>query len=376
MNNKKILILYAPLGAGHKMAAKAIEEAFVLDYPEFEIKVINVLDFSFRAFRAGLPRAFDFASFKMPFLYKWIYDCFNHQSRYNFLNRVSGIFIKKSYLVKFIKEFNPDFILSTNPLPMQLVSLTKHQKIIDILSANVCTDFGFHSLWSNQDVNYYFVSNDYIKKSLVEHKISREKIIITGIPISSKFSKDIDRQKILNSFNFDVNAPTLLIIGGKMRHGAILKIIEKVEEKIVSQFIIIAGRDKKLEKKMKKLEFGQKSNVKIFGFVNNVQDYMASSDLILTKAGGLTVSECINMNLPMIINDFSPGQEEDNVKYIVDKGAGFQVKNTKEAVLCIVDLLSRPEKLKEIKENCRKIARPNAAKDLADFVAKTLENQN
>lgn len=367
---KRILILYAPLGAGHGTAAKAIAEAFALNYPEFEVKTANVLDFAFEIFRAGLPGAFNYTTSKIPFLYKWIYNYFNRQSRYNFLNQMSDVFIKRSHFVKFINEFNPDFILSTNPLPMQLVSLTKHKKIIDILSANVCTDFGFHSLWYNKDINYYFVANEDIKKALIEHGVGQEKIAVTGIPISLKFSREIDRQKILENLNFNANTPTLLIVGGKMEYGILSKIVKKMQEKIEMQFIVVAGRDEKLQKQLGKSYLGKNSKVRIFGFIDNIQDYMEASDLILTKAGGLTVAECIQKNLPMVINDFLPGQEEDNVKYIVDNGAGVQAKNTKEAVKIITGLFASPEKIKKMKENCEKISKPNASKDLADFVAK------
>ncbi|MEK7080741.1 MAG: glycosyltransferase [Patescibacteria group bacterium] len=370
MENKRILILYAPLGAGHETAAKAIEEAFAQNYPEFEVKTADVLDFAFEIFRQTLPRAFVFFSSKIPFLYKWIYDGFNHQSRYNFLNRASDAFIKKSKFVEFINEFNPDFILSTNPLPMQLVSLTKHKKIIDILSANVCTDFGFHSLWYNKDVNYYFIANEDIKKALIEHGVAENKIVITGIPASSKFSEDTDSNKILESFNFKNDTPTLLIIGGKIKCKVIQKIIKKVQEKNKAQFIIVAGRDKKLKKELKKSDLKKNKNIKIFGFVDNLQDHMSVSNLILTKAGGLTVAECMQKNLPMVINDFIPGQEEDNVKYIVERGAGIEAKNTRGAIKIINDLFVSPEKIAKMKENCKKIAKPGAAKELADFVAK------
>jgi len=370
--------LYAPLGAGHGMAAKAIAEAFALNYPEFEVKTANVLDFAFEIFRAGLPRAFNYVTSKVPILYKWIYIYFNRRSRHVFLNGTSDVFIKRSHFVKFINEFNPDFILSTNPLPMQLVSLTKHKKIIDIPSANVCTDYGFHSLWYNKDVNYYFVANEDIKKALVGHNVSQEKIIITGIPTSSKFSKEINRDKILESLNFDINIPTLLIVGGKIKYSALSKIIKRIKENLPAQagnkmqFIIVAGRDKKLRKELINSNLSNGRNIKTFGFVDNIQDYMTASDLILTKAGGLTVAECMQKNLPMVINDFIPGQEEDNVKYIVAHGAGIEVKNMGEAVRTIIDTISRPEKILEMKKNCRKIAKPGAAKELADFVVSKL----
>jgi len=373
MEGKRILILYAPLGAGHGIAAKAIAEAFAQNYSEFEVKTANVLDFSFEIFRAGLPGIFNYVTLKIPFLYKWTYDYLNHESRYNFLNRVSDAFIKKSRFVKFIKEFNPDFILSTNPLPMHLVSLTKHKKIIDILSANVCTDFGFHSFWYNSDVNYYFTANEDIKEALTKYGVSQDKIIVTGIPISLKFNKETDRKKIIDSLNFDENTPILLIVGGKIKYSVLRNIIENVEKKSALRFIVVAGRDKKLQKELENSSLKKNPKVKIFNFVDNIHDYMSVANLILTKAGGLTVAECMQKNLPMIVNDFIPGQEGDNVKYIVSHGAGIEAKNTKKAIKVIINLMSRPEKIVKMKENCRRIAKPNASRDITDFVAKSLE---
>ena len=124
MQKKKVLILHAPLGAGHGAAAKAIAEAFLLRYPDIEVKSADVLDFSHELFKQTLPKAFYFFTLYIPFLYKLFYDYSNHRSRYKFLNHVSDAFLKKSRFVKFINDFNPDFIISTNPLPMQLVSKT------------------------------------------------------------------------------------------------------------------------------------------------------------------------------------------------------------------------------------------------------------
>ncbi|MDP2741684.1 MAG: hypothetical protein Q8O66_03305, partial [bacterium] len=103
MKNKKVLVLYASLGAGHKMAAKAIVEAFEEKYPNVGIKSVDVLDFGFQAFKRGLPFTFDYVTSKTPFLYKWTYDYYNHQSRYKFFNYASDKIIKKSKFVKFIK---------------------------------------------------------------------------------------------------------------------------------------------------------------------------------------------------------------------------------------------------------------------------------
>jgi processive 1,2-diacylglycerol beta-glucosyltransferase len=369
MEIKKVLILYAPLGAGHKAAANAIAEAFAFKYPKIEIKKVDVLDFVFEAFKKSLPWAFVFINSKAPFLYKWIYEIYNNRLRQKSLSNISNLILKKSLFVKFIKEFSPNFIVSTNPLPMQLVSKTKEKNIIDILSANVCTDFGFHSFWLNEDVNYYFTANQEIKNSLVERGVAFDKIKITGIPVSLKFNKLSDRKKIAENLRFDASKNILLIVGGKSSCKNLLAIIKGVREKNSKlQIIIVAGRDKILYKKLKISEIKNDNLIKIFGFIGNLDEYMSASDLILTKAGGLTVSECLIKNLPMVINDIIPGQEEDNVNYAQKNGVGIKAESAKDSISAINELLSHPEKLAAMRENCKKIAKPNAASDLADFI--------
>lgn len=369
MEKRKILILYAPLGAGHGAAARAIAEAFSLKYPDIEVKNINVLDFAFDIFRQGFPWAFYFITFNVPFFYKWLYNYYNYQSRSKFLNHASEMILKKSRFVKFINDFNPNFIISTNPLPMQLVSKTKQKNVIDILSANVCTDFGFHSFWYNPDVNYYFVANDRIKNSLLLHNVIPESVKITGIPISLKFSKKIDRQKILSDLKFSSSQPVLLILGGKIICRNLLKVVKGIKEKNHStQFIIVASRDKNLQKELKKSKINNDPSVRLFDFVNNLDEYMTAADLVFTKAGGLTVAESLAKGLPMIINDIIPGQEQDNVNYLVSHRAGIKVKSIEEIIDNVIGLFNQPDKLMKMKENCLKIAKPNAAVELADFV--------
>jgi len=168
---------------------------------------------------------------------------------------------------------------------------------------------------------------------------------------------------------FDISKPILLIVGGRTSYKNLSAIINGVKIKNNElQFIIVAGRDKILQKKLKDSKISKDSSVRIFDFVDNLDEYMSAADLILTKAGGLTLSECLAKNLPMVINDIIPGQEEDNVNYAVSHGIGIKADNTKEAINAINKLFLQPEKLTLMKENCKKIAKPNAARDLIDFV--------
>ncbi|MCX6722079.1 MAG: glycosyltransferase, partial [Candidatus Staskawiczbacteria bacterium] len=332
LGHKKVLILYAPLGAGHGAAAKAVEEAFALKYPNIEVKNVNILDYTVKSFRFGLPWAFSYFNSKAPFVYKWVYRFYNNQTNHKNANRISGIVLKKKKFVKFIEEFNPNFIISANPLPRQLVLEAGGKKITDIPSANICTDFGFHSLWYDNKVKYYFVATESVKNALMNnHNVAGEKIMVTGIPICSKFNKKLDREKIIKDLGFDASKPILLIVGGKISYNNLIKIIKGIKRsgKIV-QLIVVAGRDKVLEKKISSSDLKNDKAIRTFGFVDNLEEYMTIADLILTKAGGLTVSECLVENLLMIFNNVIPIQEDDNVEYSEKNGVGVKVNNVKE----------------------------------------------
>lgn len=369
MRQKKILILYASLGVGHKTAAMAIAEAFAYKYPDIKVKSVDVLDFLFDIFKHGLPWVYYRTTSKTPTLYRWIYKYYRKQSRHGFLNNFSGSMLKRSRFVKLIRDFDPDFIISTNPFSMQLVSKTKEKKIISIPSANVCTDFGFHSFWINADTNYYFAANNDVKRSLIENGVESRKIEVMGIPTSLKFNKVSSRKKIIKDLGFNSSKPTLLVVGGKISYRSLSKIIKGVKKKNnKAQFIVVSGRDEELYSKLKNSEVSKNPDVRIFGFIDNLQDYMAVSDLALTKPGGLTVSECLIKNLPMVFDRVIPGQEEDNSSYASKHGVGIKVNGVKRSIDAINQLFSNSKKLAKMKKNCKKVARPRAAIDLADFI--------
>lgn len=370
---KKVLILHGQPGMGHLITAKALMEVFSRKYPEVEIKDADSFDFCSKIFRYGYPYLYNHI-FKVPFLFKIFYNSYNNKSVQKFLERAILFFVKKSQFISFIKDFSPDFIIATNPLPLQLVSLIKERHIINILSANVCTDFGFHRLWYSSDINYYFVANEGIKKSLVDHGVDSDKIKITGIPVRPIFNQPLDRQKILRDLNFNSSQPVLLIVGGQLKYKELLKVIRGIKkENNLAQFIIIAGRDKNLQKKLENSELKKDAAIRVFGMVDDMERFMTAGDLILSKAGGSTTAECLVKGLPMIVYKTIPGQEEDNVDYLVHNEAGIKVKNIKEITETIVSLFSQPAQLKKMEENCQKIQKPNATEDIADFVVSQIK---
>jgi len=374
MEKKKILILYGRPGMGHLVTANALMAVISKKYPEVEIESADAFDFLYGPLRYGYPYFYNHVVANVPFLFRMLYDGYNNKIIQKALEQITLLFVKKTQFISFVKDFSPDFILSTNPLPLQLVALMEEKNIINILSANVCTDFGFHSLWHSPEINYYFVANEEIKKSLLDHKVNLDKIKITGIPVRPVFNRPLNRQEILDDLNFDSSQPVLLIVGGQLKYKELLRVILGIKKKNNSvQFIVIAGRDKKLQKKLEKSELKKEKNIKIFGMVSDMEKFMTASDLILSKAGGSTTAECLVKCLPMIVYRAIAGQEEDNVDYLVKNNAGVKARNIKEIISVTINLFSQPKKLAEMKANCLRIQKPSASEEIVDFVVSKIK---
>ncbi len=368
--SKKVLIVYASGGMGHVMAAKAVQQAFARKYPEIEVKNVNVIDFSSRIYRLFFVDGYNYVSAKMPGVWAWLYRTFNKKSRQGLPSLLSYWAIKGRF-IPFIKDFNPDFIISAHPLPMIIISRSKDKKIIDVLSSMICTDFGCHSFWVDPEVNYYFGATDGVKKCLQDFGVAPDKVAVTGIPIEEKFASQLERTEICKKLGIREGLFTILIVGGQFDFATLKNVISGVLEKNDGnvQFLVVAGRDNSLKESIEKSDLNKRySNVKAFGFVDNMEELMTVSDIIFSKAGGLTVSECMAKGLPMVINKVIPGQEEDNVNYLVENNAAIKVDGTVGIIKALNDLASNPQKLSLMKQACQKIGKPSSAESLADFV--------
>ena len=370
---KKVLIVYATGGMGHVNAAKAVEEAFKDKYPGVEVKNVDVIDYANKLYRKVFVDGYNYVSAKKPELWGWLYRKFNNKSNQKLPTALSQLAIEGNSIPS-IQKFNPDFIVSTHPLPMVLISHSKKKDVIDIYSSMVVTDFGCHSFWVDPEVNYYFTATKDVAKCLQDYGVKPNQEVVTGIPIQLKFSKQLDKAELVKKFGLKPGLPTILIVGGQFSFSALKKIIDGVFKKHGDkvQLLIVAGRDNDLKEALEKSNLHENQNIKIFGFVDNMQELMTVSDLIFSKAGGLTVSECMAKGLPMIINKVIPGQEEDNVNYLVSKGAAIKANDFEGIVVGVNDLLANPGNIEKMKAAARQIGRPNSTMDLVDFVYKEI----
>lgn len=366
---KKVLVLYTGGGNGHIVAAQAIKEAFVEKHPDVDIKLANVLDFADPIYRKVFVGGYDWVSSNKPEVWGKFYSVLNKKEAQRLPTLISRMSVERKF-INFVKDYNPDFIISTHPLPLVLVTASKEKEIIKIPSAMALTDLGCHSFWVDKNVDYYFCGSQEVLQCLAGYKADPKRIVVSGIPVYPKFAKKLDRKKIIEKLNLNSDLKTVLIVGGQFDFDALTSIIEGVKEKNNNsvQFLVVAGRDKDLEKSLNSSDLGQSENVKVYGFVDNMEEMMTAADLIFSKAGGLTVSECLAKGLPMVINKVIPGQEEDNANYLVSKNAAVRTNDLNGIISSVNSLLEDPEKLESMHQSALEIGHPNSAIDLADFV--------
>ena len=310
-------------------------------------------------------------SSRYPGFWGWLYRTFNKRENQGFASWLSQGAISKRF-IPFVRSYKPDFIVSTHPLPAMLISRSKEQDIIDILSSIVVTDFGCHSFWIDSETNYYFVATDAVAMCLQNYRVKRDQIIVTGIPIESKFSESVNKATLLKKLGLKTNVFTVLIVGGQLSFEVLQEIITKSFAKNTKiQFLVVAGRDKLFKEQLDTWEQSQPDKIKTFGFVDNMHEMMSVADVIFTKAGGLTTSECLAKGLPMIINKVIPGQEEDNVTYLAAQGAAVRATNADEIFRVILELSTDSEKHAKMQTACAELGRPQSAKSLAEFVVQS-----
>jgi processive 1,2-diacylglycerol beta-glucosyltransferase len=357
----KIFIIYASAGAGHQRASEAIYNYLRLNNENLELKLIDVLKKSNILFRNTYSLGYAFivsyapwlwtAGFYITYIKLWHIVIKGVRFVVNRLNTKN--------FAKFLSKENPDIIISTHFLPSEVSAYLKRTKKINSKLITVITDFGIHPFWLSEGTNIYVAASNFSKRQLVLRGIEENKIKEFGIPIDIKFSKKYGKLDLYKKFNLDQNKFTALITTGSFSIGPIEKIVDLLYKEI--QILVVCAHNIKLYKRLKSKNY---PNVSVFRFIDNIQELMAISDIIITKPGGLTISESLAMDLAPIFVTAIPGQETENIKVLAHNGIGIYARDTHALKNIILDLKENPHKLNIIKENIAKLKKPYATEEL------------
>jgi len=370
--NKKVLFLYTNPHSGHHKAAQAISEALLLHAPNVEIMNIEALKFSYPHLQKVIHKTCIVIATKLSRFYDFLWDNVNIERRIRKFKEI----INKNSLDKFEKlfvSFPTKVAVCTQALPCGFLSTLKQKKNFSFKLIAVITDYDVHTYWIYKEVDIYCVATKAMKEKLMQRGIAEEKIKIIGIPVNSQFTQPANRQELRKKFGIKDKSFCVLIMGGSYGIGPLNRIITDIDRiKKDITMIIVAGKNQKLYKKIYKILGKTKKSIKLFGYTNHIAQLMSISDLLITKPGGLTISEALCFGLPMIITKGVRGQESGNFKYLLDKGAAVAAAKPKDIVPELTKLINNNSSLKIMQNNALKIAKPNSAEEISKLITNYL----
>ena len=296
---KKILIFYASYGGGHLSAARSIKEYIEENYTDVETNLVDCVKYVNKAFEKLTTTAYNEMAKKAPWAWLKIYSKSEKGPFAAISNNSNKIMALK--LNKLLQEYNPDIVISTHPFGSQMCTVLKAKGKIHAKIATVMTDYAPHDQWlvNSNLIDYFFVAHDGMKLALEEKGIDSNKIFATGIPLSNRFLKSYNKQEILDEFGLQENKKTILFFAGgefglgKSRTYDMLKTFAENFDYL--QVVAISGRNEKMKKSFEYLvhHSHKEDSIKVLDYTTKVPELMSISDMVVTKPGGLTVTESL-----------------------------------------------------------------------------------
>jgi len=365
---RHILILSVSAGAGHVRAAQALEAA--AKEKGIEATHIDLLTLVPRQFRTLYGQQYIKLVEKLPELWSWLYTKSDRTSRSTWLGGLKRSIEKLNTrkLQAEIARLKPDVILCTHFLPAELLSRQKAQalqgkaKPLPPLWVQV-TDFDVHALWVHPHVDRYCVASDEVAYRLADRGVAHGRISVTGIPVMPQFSAALERRTCAAELGLDPEVFTALMMAGGAGVGALDELASRLLQLPGrQQLIALAGRNAELLKKLRALAKHHPGRLFPLGFTTTVERVMTAADLVITKPGGLSVSECLAKGRPMLLVSPIPGQEERNADYLLESGAAVKAVDPATLEFKFGRLLGDPQRLRVMGEAAHRIGRPDAAR--------------
>jgi processive 1,2-diacylglycerol beta-glucosyltransferase len=367
-----ILVLSVSAGAGHVRAAQAVEAAASLRQPPVRVTHLDLLTLVPREFRTLYAGQYIKLVERLPQLWSWLYAKSDRPTRDTLVGKLKRAAEKLNTrkLDAEIARLKPDAILCTHFLPAELLSRQKaKRRPLPPLWVQV-TDYDVHALWVHPHVDRYCVASDEVAFRLADRGVAREKISVTGIPVMPQFGTALDRATCARELGIAAGKFTVLMMAG----GAGVGSLDELAARLLRlpddiQLVALAGRNAELLRRLQALASKHPGRLFPLGFTTTVERVMTAADLVVTKPGGLSVSECLASRKPMLLVSPIPGQEERNADYLLEAGAAVKAVDGATLEFKLAALLAEPRRLAAMGEAAHRIGKPDAARDVLALIS-------
>jgi processive 1,2-diacylglycerol beta-glucosyltransferase len=365
MSQRRILVLSASVGAGHMRAAQAVELALKELAPDAHVENVDVLTLTNALFRRLYGSAYLDLVNKAPHVLGYFYDMMDRprraDSKRDRLRRAAEkLNLRK--LESFLIDHPWDVIVNTHFLPAEIIAGLKKSKKLSMPQMTVTTDFETHRLWVNQPCDHFTTATDEGKAYLAHWGVPSEKITVTGIPIHPLFAHEMPREQALKNQGLRGDRPVVLQLAGGFGVGPIEQLFQgllAIETPL--EIAVVCGKNEKVRGKLQRIAVPARHRAKVIGFTSEMDQLLCAADLVLSKPGGLTTSEILARGAAFAIVNPIPGQESRNSDYLLENGAAIKINNIPTMALKLGPLLSNPNRLQSLKDNAKRLGRPQAA---------------
>jgi processive 1,2-diacylglycerol beta-glucosyltransferase len=369
----KILVLYVSIGTGHKKVAEALRESVNSRYRDWSVDAIDTLKYINPMYHSVVVGTYLNVLKRSLNIYRKIYNASVAGSNISGLSRKLNTLLSRK-LKRLLDDYNPSVIVCTHPFTIQMLSSLKEKKNVKAPAIAILTDYVSHSLWLDNSMDAYIVASQSMKDEIVTMGVPDSIIFPYGIPVSQKFLQCTNKQVVLSEFGLE-NKFTILVMGGGLGFGNIEKtIISLLDCPQDIQIIAVTGTNTRLKKRLEERCKTSDKNVVLLGYTDKINELMDISDLLITKPGGITVSEALVKGLPIFIISPIPGQEEGNAGYLLSRGAARSIEDTNELNSIIDVLTTDPSTLQSMRESSRGLGKPNSANDIITLLDKLASN--
>lgn len=364
---RPILILTASAGAGHTLAARALEQVLNRLAPGVAVEVHDILQhtsgFFRRLYAQGYLGLVNYAPTAMGLLYDAM-DRPNQRIRDACRTAFQNVSARRA--MRLIQRRRPGLIINTHFLPAEIVAQMRRRGTLDVPQVTVTTDFETHRLWAQQPTERYYTATEEGKAYLATWGVPRESIVVSGIPVRPEFEAQVGLAEARSRLGLDGDRPVVLLLCGGFGVGPIEGLLRELARVSgAPQVVVITGRNERLRQRLVGLAVRDASRVRVLGFTDEMHLWMRAADLVVTKPGGLTVAEALVCGLPMVIVNPIPGQEARNSDFLLEHGAAIKVNNQRLLGHRVQSLLSDPRRLSQLREAARRTARAGAAQRIA-----------
>ncbi len=363
----RILVLFSDTGGGHRSAAEAIAEAFELFYPgRFSLELVDAL-------REYAPAPINRFSAWYPFMMRmpqaWGagFRLSDGPRRARVMTAAAWPYVRRAAR-RILRERPAEAVISVHPLlttpVIQAMGRRASTAFVTVVTDLVST----HALWYDRRARLCLVPTEAARRRAVCNGMDPERVQVVGLPVGQRFcGPPADRMALRRALGWPLDRPMVMLVGGGEGMGPLAETAQAIA-RCGGDFglAVIAGRNERLRAELQAAAWPIPAF--IYGFERRIPEMMQAATLLVTKAGPGTISEALNAGLPMVLCSRLPGQEEGNVRYVIEKGVGVWAPGADRTAAAVARWLRQPQALSESAVRCRQAARPGAARAVAECI--------